>query len=127
MFAFVTIGTNNLKSSAKFYDRILIPLDIIRVVSDERYFGYANINYPKIIKLYIIKPYDKNAASIGNGAMIAFLAKTKKEVDLFHSIGIKNGGINEGLPGSRHEKDYYAYLRDVDGNKICAFASIVKV
>ena len=38
-------------------------------------------------------------------------------------IGLKNKGINEGIPGPRHGKDYYAYLRDLDGNKICAFAS----
>ena len=123
MFAFVTIGTNDLKSSSKFYDEILLPLDIIRVDSDEGYVGYANINYPEEIELYIMKPYNKEAASIGNGTMITFLADSKRIVDQFHIIGLKNGGIDEGSPGPRHGTDYYAYIRDLDGNKICAYSN----
>ena len=49
MFAFVTIGTNDLESSAKFYDEILLPFNIVQVDSDEKYIGYANIKYPKKI------------------------------------------------------------------------------
>ena len=40
-------------------------------------------------------------------------------------IGLKNGGTNEGLPGIR-SGDYYAYIRDLDGNKICAYCILVK-
>jgi predicted lactoylglutathione lyase len=123
MIAFVTIGTNDLKSSAKFYDEILLPFDIVQVDSDERYVGYANMNYPEEIELYIMKPYNKEPASIGNGTMIAFLANSKKIVDQFHTIGLKNGGIDEGSPGPRHGTDYYAYIRDLDGNKICAYSN----
>jgi len=127
MFAFVTIGTNDLKSTAKFYDEILLPFSIVQVDSDERYVGYADINYPENIELYIMKPYNKKAASIGNGTMITFLAATKKQVDQFHAIGLKNGGIDEGSPGPRHGEDYYAYIRDLDGNKICAFTPTSKI
>ena len=127
MLAFVTIGTNDLKSSAKFYDEILLPFSIVQVDSDESYIGYADINYPENIELYIMKPYNKKAASIGNGTMIAFLADTKKQVDQFHAIGLKNGGIDEGSPGPRHDEHYYAYIRDLDGNKICAFTPTSKI
>ena len=41
MFAFITIGTNNLKKSSQFYDELLKTLDIVRVEKDERYVGYA--------------------------------------------------------------------------------------
>ena len=122
MIAFVTIGTNDLKSAAKFYDAILLPFDLMQVESDERYVGYANINSPKDIEVYIMRPYNKARASVGNGTMITFLADSIKQVDQFHEIGLKNGGTNEGLPGPRHEEHYYAYIRDLDGNKICAFA-----
>ena len=98
MFAFVTIGTNDLKSSAKFYDKILLPFHIVKVDSDERYVGYANINYPEKIELYIMKPYNKETASIGNGTMITFLADSKRIVDQFYAIGLENGGIDEGSP-----------------------------
>ena len=127
MFAFVTIGTNDLKSSSKFYNEILLPFDIVQVDSSEKYVGYANIKYPKKIELYIMKPHNKAAASIGNGTMITFLANSKEIVNQFHSIGIKNGGIDEGLPGPRHGEHYYAYLRDLDGNKICAFTPNSKI
>ena len=127
MFAFVTIGTNDLKSSAKFYDEILLPLDIVQVDSDEGYVGYAKINYPEKIELYIMKPYNKEVASIGNGTMITFLTDSKRIVDQFHTIGLENGGIDEGSPGPRHGEHYYAYLRDLDGNKICAFTPTSKI
>jgi predicted lactoylglutathione lyase len=123
MIAFVTIGTNKLKSSSEFYDKILLPFSIVQVDSDERYIGYANIDDPEDIQLYIMKPYNKEVASIGNGTMIAFLADSKKIVDQFHSIALKNGGIDEGSPGPRHGTDYYAYIRDLDGNKICAYTA----
>ena len=123
MIAFVTIGTNDLKSAVKFYDKILLPLDIVQVDSDERYVGYAKINYPDEIELYIMKPYNKEAASIGNGTMITFLADSKRIVDQFHAIGLEKGGIDEGSPGPRHGTDYYAYIRDLDGNKICAYTN----
>ena len=74
-----------------------------------------------------MKPYYKKAASIGNGIMIAFLANTKEQVDQFHSIGLKNGGIDEGSPGPRHGEHYYAYIRYLDGNKICAFTPTSKI
>ena len=48
---------------------------------------------------------------------------TKKEVDSFYHLALKLGATNEGMPGPRHEQDYYAYFRDLDGNKICAFSS----
>ena len=121
------LGTNDLSLSSNFYDAILSPLDIIRVLETDRYVGYAKKNYPKEIELYIMKPYNKEAASIGNGTMIAFLANSKKIVDQFHEIGLENGGIDEGSPGPRHGEHYYAYLRDLDGNKICAFTPTSKI
>ena len=121
MFAFVTIGTNDIIAATQFYDKILLPFDIIKVESDQRYVGYANKNHPEKVELYIMNPHNKKAASIGNGMMITFLANSKRIVDEFHKIGLKNGGTDEGSPGSRHGENYYAYIRDLDGNKICAF------
>ena len=43
-----------------------------------------------------------------------------KAVDDFHASALKNGGVNEGLPGLRSDGNYYAYIRDPEGNKICA-------
>ena len=124
MFAFITIGTNNLKKSSAFYSKILKPLKIKKVLSHHRYFGYAKKETPKKIELYLIRPHNKKQATIGNGTMITFKANSKKNVNEFYKIGISLGAKDEGMPGPRHGKDYYAYLRDLDGNKICVFKKI---
>ena len=124
MFSFITIGTNNLKKSGSFYNKILKHLKIKRVLMHDRYYGYANEKSPKKIELYLIKPHNKKKATFGNGTMITFNAKSKKEVENFYNTGIKLGAKNEGSPGPRHGKDYYAYIRDLDGNKICAYKKL---
>ena len=124
MFSFITIGTNNLKKSENFYSKVLKPLNIKRFLKHKRYYGYAKINNPKKIELYLIKPFNNKKATTGNGLMIAFKANSKREVDDFYRIGINLGAKDEGAPGPRHGQDYYAYIRDLDGNKICAFKKI---
>ena len=124
MFSFVTIGSNNLKISHNFYNKVLKPLKIKKTLTHLRYYGYSKITSPKKIELYIIKPHNKKKATIGNGTMVTFMAKSKKIVDEFYKIGIELGAKDEGKPGPRHGKDYYAYLRDLDGNKICVCRSI---
>ena len=131
MFAFITIGTNDLKQSSIFYDKILSPLDIIKVDVAERYIGYAKKDNFELIKkgkyelieFYLMTPFNQQKATSGNGTMIVFNANSQKIVDQFHQIALSNSGTNEGLPGPRHGQHYYAYVRDLDGNKICAFAS----
>ena len=124
MFSFITIGTNSLKKSGMFYNKILKPLKIKKVLTHKRYYGYARIQSPKKIELYLIKPHNKKRATFGNGTMITFSASSKKAVKDFYKIGIKLGAKDEGAPGPRHSKDYYAYIRDLDGNKICVFKKI---
>ena len=121
MFSFITIGTNNLKKSGYFYSKVLKILKIKRVLIHDRYYGYAKLKSPKKIELYLIKPHNKKKASFGNGTMITFKANSKKSVEDFYKIGIKLGAKDEGAPGPRHGQDYYAYIRDLDGNKICVF------
>ncbi len=123
MIRFVTIGTNDLKKSSDFYDEILKIIDIIRVDEEnEKYVGYAKEkNENSIANFYIMKPFDKNDATIGNGTMISFDAKTPEKVNILHKKALELGATNEGDPGPRHGENYYAYFRDLDGNKICAF------
>ena len=119
MYAFTTIGTNNLKKSSFFYSKILKVLNIKRVVINKRYHGFAKLKSQKKVELYIIKPYNKKKATIGNGTMVTFLAKSNKEVNEIFNTAIKYGAKDEGKPGPRHSRDYYAYIRDPDGNKLC--------
>ena len=68
-------------------------------------------------------PHNRQTATFGNGTMVTFDIISKNEVDKFYNLALKLGATDEGLPGPRHEEDYYAYFRDLDGNKICAFSS----
>ena len=122
MIRFVTLGTNNLKKSSDFYDEILKILDIIRVEEEERYVGYAKEKTDKLAYFYIMSPFNKDKASIGNGTMISFDAQTPEKINEIHKKAIELGAMNEGDPGPRHGENYYGYFRDLDGNKICVFA-----
>ena len=118
--SFVMVGSNDFKKSSKFYDAIFEPLKIKKIVTTERYVGYSHSEEPNKIKFYITKPQNGELATYGNGTMIAFLAETRNAVNKFHEIALENGAINEGLPGIREDGNYYAYVRDLDGNKITA-------
>ena len=52
--------------------------------------------------------------------MVALAGKTKEAVDKFHKTALEIGAIDEGVPGERSDGNYYAYIRDPDGNKIAA-------
>ena len=114
------VGSNDLNKSAKFYDSVFIPLEIKKVKTTDKYVCYAQKNSPDEIEFYVTKPNNKEVATYGNGTMITFLADSTKAVDSFHAIALENGGVNEGLPGIRSDGNYYAYIRDPEGNKICA-------
>ena len=117
IFGFVMVGTNDLEKSSKFYDAALVHLGMKRVATTERYIGYGHSSE---VKFYITKPYNKETATVGNGTMIALTAETKDAVDKFHTTALENGAVNEGDPGPRSDGNYYAYVRDIDGNKIAA-------
>ena len=120
---FVMVGSNDLLASSKFYDAVFAPLDLIKVYTGENYIGYAQKNNPKEIEFYITKPFNKEPATYGNGTQISLLANSTEAVDKFHAIALENGGTSEESPGIR-SGDYYAYIRDLDGNKICALTRI---
>ena len=96
---------------------------LMRCRNEERYIGYAKKNSLEKIGFYLMIPHNREKATFGNGTMVTFNIDTKKEVDSFYNLALKLGATDEGLPGLRHAKDYYAYFRDLDGNKICAFTS----
>ena len=123
MIGFVMVGTNNLDKATKFYDTLLGEIELERVVTNEKYAGYASKVKPNEVESYVTNPVNEQKASFGNGTQISFLVKSKDLVNNFYNTGIKLGGKNEGAPSIR-SGDYYCYFRDLDGNKICAFSKI---
>ena len=125
MIGYVMVGTNNLDQSIKFYDELLKILNLERTEKDDVCAGYSQKGGGGKVEFYVTKPVNKEKATIGNGSQISFLTNSRSIVDKFHEIGLKSGGTSEGSGGERPEGSgvYYAYIRDLDGNKICAFTN----
>ena len=125
MIGYVMVGTNNLDQSVKFYDELLEILNLERTEKDDFCAGYSQKGGDGKVEFYVTKPVNKEKATIGNGSQISFLTNSRSIVDKFHEIGLKLGGTSEGSGGERPEGSgvYYSYIRDLDGNKICAFTN----
>ena len=125
MIGYVMVGTNNLDQSIKFYDELLEVLGLERTEKDEVCAGYSQKNSNGKIEFYVTKPFNKEKATVGNGSQISFQTSSRELVDKFHDVGIKLGGASEGSGGERPKGSgvYYSYIRDLDGNKICAFTN----
>tara|TARA_B100001175_G_scaffold99631_1_gene84350 strand:+ start:190 stop:567 length:378 start_codon:yes stop_codon:yes gene_type:complete len=123
MIGFVMVGTNDLDKATKFYDILLETIDLKRTVNNEKYVGYSSKQKPENVEFYVTNPVNKLKATFGNGTQISFIVSSKEIVDKFYNLGIKIGGKDEGAPGLR-SGDYYCYIRDLDGNKICTFAKL---
>jgi len=120
MFSHVTIGANDMERARDFYDAVLGTLGHDRFTSGEHCTAYGK---PDGDQVWVLRPFDGNAATVGNGMHIAFLAPDRAAVDAFHAAALANGGTDEGAPGPRphyHAGYYGAYVRDPEGNKIQA-------
>ncbi len=120
MIGYVTLGTNDLAKAAVFYDAIAAELDTPRMMEFDTFIAWGKPGGAAGIGL--TKPFDGNAASVGNGVMVALEAKDKEQVHRLYDIALANGGTCEGPPGPRGDEGFYAgYFRDPDGNKLNAF------
>ena len=125
MIGYVMVGTNSLDKAIIFYDEVLKVINLTRKETDEVCAGYTQNNGDGSIEFYVTKPANKKTATFGNGTQVSFLVSSREIVDKFHEISLKAGGISEGSGGERPEGSgvYYSYVRDLDGNKICAFTN----
>ena len=120
MFSHVMIGTNDLEKAKSFYDTLLGTLGVPPGRVDRHRIFYRT----KTGTFSVSKPIDGKPATPANGGTIGFAAETTEQVDAWHAAGIAHGGKPcEDPPGVRESsgvKLYIAYLRDADGNKLCA-------
>lgn len=120
MFTHIMVGASDLEKSRAFYDAIFATLDVKGPMQDGNRYFYrgGGINFA------ITTPIDGNPATFANGGTIGFRADSPEQADAFHAAGLANGGTAcEEPPGIRSGgfgDMYIAYLRDPDGNKICA-------
>ncbi|GHC96162.1 VOC family protein [Novosphingobium pokkalii] len=120
MIGYVTLGTNDLAQAAPFYDALAAELGTGRMFEWPGAIAWGNAGGAAGVAL--MKPFDGQPATVGNGVMVAFEAKDPAQVDRLHALALANGGRCEGAPGPRGEGGFYAaYFRDPDGNKLNAF------
>jgi catechol 2,3-dioxygenase-like lactoylglutathione lyase family enzyme len=119
MIGYVTLGTNDLARAAVFYDAITAEMGTKRMMDFDTFIAWGTPGGAAGIGL--TKPFNGEAASIGNGVMVALEAKDKDQVHRLYDIALANGGTDEGPPGPRGDTFYAGYFRDPDGNKLNAF------
>jgi len=129
MIAYVTVGADDIARAKRFYSAFLPALDY------ELEEGPEGLSYalpvrpdrsPVLPEFYVKPPFNGRPASVGNGAMVAFEARSQKQVRDLHAAALAAGGSDEGQPGFRDlygPHFYVGYLRDPQGNKIALFSS----
>ena len=124
MIGYATVGTNDIDKARAFYDALLGSMGARRIMEFPSGFTMYGVS-PDRPAVVVTKPYDGQAATPGNGAMVALVMDSREKVDALHAKALELGGSDEGLPGVRGEIGgsvfYGAYFRDLDGNKFCAF------
>ncbi len=116
---YVMLGSNDVSKAHGFYSAVL-PTIGGRLVAEylPHAFCYEMRGGGRI---WIASPFNKEAATPGNGNMVGLKCDNKLEVQEAHKIALSKGGVNEGDPGPRprYGPDFYgAYVRDLDGNKM---------
>lgn len=120
MINHVFLGTNDVDKSRSFYKATMGALG---VEGHDLPHGTAFANGEGAV--VVATPANGEAACASNGATLGLKASSYDQVDAWHAAGLANGGASDGDPGFRESSPgnmYGAYLRDPDGNKICAFA-----
>ena len=121
MIGYVTLGTNDLQRGAKFYDELFAEIGAGRFMEEDSFIAWAVD--PAKPGLAISKPFDGNAATVGNGVMVALALETPAQVDALYAKAISLGAADEGPAGPRGEGFYAGYFRDLDGNKLNFFCA----
>ena len=124
MFSHIMVGSNDLEKGKAFYDAVLASLG----VGPGTPFGDRVIYRGGGGAFGLTKPINGQPASFANGGTIAFACSSPEQVEAWHAAGVANGGATcEDPPGPRENpagRVYLAYLRDPDGNKLCAMHPI---
>jgi predicted lactoylglutathione lyase len=119
MIGYITVGTNDLEKAVAYYDVLLAELGAGRFMQEDTFVAWAVA--PDQPAFSVCKPYDGNAATVGNGNMVALAADSTEKVDAVYAKAMELGSEDEGPPGTRMDGFYAAYFRDLDGNKLNVF------
>lgn len=123
MIGYTSLGTNDLKKSAIFYDALLATLGASRVFEAPDFIVWSAGEGHAAFSIHT--PFDGRPATAGNGVMVALRASSAEQVTRLHERALELGGHDEGTPGLRNDQGFFAaYFRDLDGNKLNAHCFI---
>ena len=124
MFSHVVVGSNDLAKSKTFYDALFTAVGGNPGMDMDTRLVYAHNGATLLVSI----PINGEPACFANGGTIGFAMETPEMADAWHAAGVANGGTTcEDPPGMRElpfGKLYLAYLRDPDGNKLCAMKAM---
>lgn len=129
MIAYVTVGADDIAAAKRFYTAFLPDLDYGLKEGAEGLSFALSVAGDQVLlppDFYVKPTFDGGPASAGNGAMVAFEARSQAQVRALHAAALAAGGFDEGQPGFRASYGphfYVGYLRDPQGNKIALFSS----
>jgi catechol 2,3-dioxygenase-like lactoylglutathione lyase family enzyme len=112
------VGSNRLEDAKAFYNALLPTIGMKKLFDHPSggclYGGNGDM-------FGVLGPYDGKPATVGNGSMGGFAFDSTADVAAFHAKALELGATNEGDPGERAPGVYFAYFRDLDGNKLCGY------
>jgi len=117
MIDHVSVGVSDLDRAARFYELVLAPLGLTRLVTRPSTIGFGKA-YPEF---WINLRAGMVRVPAESGVHICLRAKTSAEIDAFHAAALQAGGTSDGAPGPRpHQRVRYyaAFVLDLDGNRI---------
>lgn len=125
MFNHIMVGTNDIQRSKRFYDAVLGMLGAGEPIRNEAPTGHVRLFYRHEGNTFCVsEPINGEQATPANGGTIGFKCSSPEQVREFHDIAVQHGGVSvEGPPGPRDGGMgtlHLAYVRDPDGNKLCA-------
>jgi predicted lactoylglutathione lyase len=120
MIGYTTLGVADMERAKTFYSELFSEYGA-KVLMDMGRIAFIGKSMAEPM-VAVCVPYNEQAATPGNGAMIAFPAGSKEKVDALYKRALSLGGTCDGEPGQRIPDRFYgAYVRDPDGNKLAFF------
>lgn len=125
MFSHVMVGTSDIERSMRFYNAVLAVLGAGEPIRNQARTGHQRLFYRHDGSSFCVtEPINGEKATFANGGTIGFKCSSPEQVVAFHAAAIAHGGTSiEDPPGLREGSlgaMYLAYVRDPDGNKLCA-------
>lgn len=111
---YFVVGTNDMDASRNFYDALFADSGLQRITPTDRMTYWLGEDFAFATAI----PFDAKPATNGNGSMVGFCVGGHEDVTRAHALAIQLGGTDEGKPSQRGPR-FSAYVRDLDGNKLC--------